>query len=94
MTSKELECTYSTRSAGHKQGEEREGASGTDITSIMSQTSGSGKHLLVSGSPGVGKTSLLLTLARGIFPPEAVPKRFEGWTVFVRYRWVGGPLKA
>ena len=41
------------------------------------------RHFLVSGSPGVGKTSLLLTLARGIFPPDdaSIPRRFEGWSI-------------
>ena len=36
------------------------------------------RNLLVCGNPGIGKTSLLLALARGFFPPsESVPKRFE-----------------
>ena len=33
---------------------------------------------LALGNSGVGKTSLLLTVARGVYPPDesAVPKRF------------------
>ena len=36
------------------------------------------RHFMIAGCPGVGKTSLLLTVARGVYPPDesAVPKRF------------------
>ena len=39
------------------------------------------RHFMIAGCPGVGKTSLLLTVARGVFPPDesAVPKRFENY---------------
>ncbi len=40
------------------------------------------RNLLVCGNPDIGKTSLLIALARGHFLP-VVPKRFEGWTVNV-----------
>ncbi len=43
------------------------------------------RNLLLSGSSGVGKSSLGVTLARGVFPPpETVPARFEGWTITAR----------
>ncbi|TRY67932.1 hypothetical protein TCAL_08018 [Tigriopus californicus] len=38
------------------------------------------KNVLIAGNPGTGKTSLLLTMARGVFL-TTVPKRFEGWTM-------------
>ena len=48
-------------------------------TGYGSQKAGSmeTRNFLVAGCPGVGKTSLLLTVARGVFPPDesAVPKR-------------------
>ena len=43
------------------------------------------RNLLIAGSTGAGKSSLGVTLARGLFPPaEAVPARFEGWTITLR----------
>jgi len=40
------------------------------------------KNILVAGSSGCGKTSLIFTLARGIFPdPDWVPGRFDGWSI-------------
>jgi GTPase SAR1 family protein len=39
----------------------------------MSET----RNLMVAGSPGVGKTALLLTLARGIFPADQERKEEE-----------------
>ena len=54
------------------------------VTGNWSQRAGSPgtmetRHFMIAGCPGVGKTSLLLTVARGFFPPDesAVPKRFE-----------------
>ena len=35
----------------------------------------------VAGSKGCGKTSLIFTLTRGIFPGDFVPGRFEGWSI-------------
>lgn len=39
------------------------------------------KHILVAGAKGSGKTSLIFTLSRGIFPTGFLPGRFEGWSV-------------
>ena len=44
-------------------------------------SAGGNRQFLMAGSGGVGKTALLLTMARGIFPPDLIPRRFEGWTV-------------
>ena len=42
------------------------------------------RNLLVAGSKKVGKSALLVTLARGVCPPDgAIPGRFEGWTISV-----------
>ena len=35
----------------------------------------------MAGSSGSGKTSLIFTLTRGIFPGDFVPGRFEGWSI-------------
>ena len=35
----------------------------------------------MAGSTGCGKTSLIFTLTRGIFPVDFVPGRFEGWSI-------------
>ena len=35
----------------------------------------------MAGSKGCGKTSLIFTLTRGIFPGDFVPGRFEGWSI-------------
>ena len=35
----------------------------------------------MAGSTGCGKTSLIFTLTRGIFPGDFVPGRFEGWSI-------------
>jgi len=57
------------------------------VTGNWSQKAGSmeTRHFMIAGCPGVGKTSLLLTVARGVFPPDesALPKRFEGWSITV-----------
>lgn len=37
--------------------------------------------IAVAGSRHCGKTSLIFTLARGIFPGDFVPGRFDGWSV-------------
>ena len=37
--------------------------------------------IAVAGSRNCGKTSLIFTLARGIFPGDSVPGRFDGWSV-------------
>ena len=51
------------------------------VTGNWSQKAGTmeTRHFMIAGCPGVGKTSLFLTVARGFFPPDesAVPKRFE-----------------
>ena len=39
-------------------------------------------HLLAAGAGNTGKTSLLLTMARGVYLADP-PKRFEGWTIAV-----------
>ncbi len=41
-------------------------------------------HVLACGSPRIGRTSLLLALARDCFvKAENLPRRFEGWTITV-----------
>ncbi len=52
----------------------------------MSDSSvGVSRNLLICGSGGVGKSSLGVTLARGVFPPpDCVPRLFEGWTITAR----------
>ena len=43
------------------------------------------RNILVCGSKGCGKTSLIFTISRGIFPgsfsPDLTPGRFEGWSI-------------
>ena len=43
------------------------------------------RNILVCGSRGCGKTSLIFTISRGIFPgdfsPDITPGRFEGWSI-------------
>jgi len=39
------------------------------------------RNVLVAGPKGCGKTSLVFTLARGIFPGKSAPGRFEGWSI-------------
>lgn len=43
------------------------------------------RNVLVCGSRGCGKTSLIFTISRGIFPgsfsPDLTPGRFEGWSI-------------
>ena len=43
------------------------------------------RNILVCGARGCGKTSLIFTISRGIFPgsfsPDITPGRFEGWSI-------------
>ena len=43
------------------------------------------RNILFCGARGCGKTSLIFTIARGIFPgsfsPDITPGRFEGWSL-------------
>ena len=43
------------------------------------------RNILVCGARGCGKTSLIFTISRGIFPgsfsPDITPGRFEGWSL-------------
>ena len=43
------------------------------------------RNILFCGAKGCGKTSLIFTIARGIFPgsfsPDITPGRFEGWSL-------------
>ena len=53
----------------------------TDCQEVSTQKIILVSYSTVAGSSGSGKTSLIFTLTRGIFPSDFVPGRFEGWSI-------------